>query len=66
MGGAATAGRISELTPLGLSPDVPGSMRSTGSEITIAPRLARDYDGVDFRLRTPLDANLVLEFTARS
>jgi hypothetical protein len=64
-GGPLATGRITEVAPLGLSPDVPGSMQSTGTEILISPRLSRDYDGVDFRLQASLDANLLVELGAR-
>ena len=60
-----TAGRISELTPVGLSPDVPGSMRAAGATISISPRVARDYDGVDFRLQAPREAMLLIELSPR-
>lgn len=57
--------RISDWMPLGLNPDVPGSIRVSGSVISIAPRLARDYDGIDFRLRAPRDAKLLVLLTPR-
>jgi hypothetical protein len=64
-GQALASARISDLTPLGLSPDVPGSMRVSGPVISIVPRLVRDYDGMDFRLQAPHDANLVVQLTPR-
>jgi hypothetical protein len=64
-GEPSTAGRISELTPVGLSPDVPGSMRAAGATISISPRVARDYDGVDFRLQAPREAMLLIELSPR-
>ena len=64
-GATLATARISDLTPLGLSPDVPGSISVSGPAISIAPRLVRDYDGIDFRLRAPRDANLVVQLTPR-
>ncbi len=64
-GEALKTARIFDLVPLGLSPDVPGSMRVSGSVISITPRVVRDYDGIDFRLRAPRDANLMVQLTPR-
>ncbi|MCL4678162.1 MAG: hypothetical protein KJ017_06165 [Alphaproteobacteria bacterium] len=57
--------RISEPTPVGLSPDSPGAMRVADATISISPRVARDYDGVDFRLQAPRDATVRIELVPR-
>ncbi|MCH5375169.1 MAG: hypothetical protein JJ992_14450, partial [Planctomycetes bacterium] len=64
-GETLAAGPITEVMPLGLSPDEPGSMHVRDAILSISPRLPRDYDGVDFRLRVPREATLVVELGER-
>jgi len=64
-GDTPLASGISEVSPLGLSPDEPGSMHVAGATLHISPRTPRDYDGVDFRLRAPRDSTLVVELTTK-
>lgn len=56
-------GALSDVIPLGLEPDAPGSMQLIDdSTLAVAPRHPRGYDGVDFRVVAPRDASLVVEF----
>lgn len=58
-------GTLSEITPLGLEPDEPGSMQlAEDGSIRIAPRSARSYDGCDVRVQAPADAKLLVQLSA--
>lgn len=52
---------ISDVQPLGLSPDEPGSMYLDGQTLRVSPRLPREYDSVGFRVRAPREALLLIE-----
>ena len=60
-----TTGRISDVRPLGLNPDQAGTIYTDGAALWVAPRLAREYDAVEFRVRAPRDARLVVDLNAR-
>lgn len=63
--GVSDGGQITELTPLGLEPDEPGSMRIVESgEVRIGARTARTYDGCDLRVRGRADAKLLVRLGA--
>jgi hypothetical protein len=58
-------GELSELTPLGLEPDEPGSMHVLNSgEIQIIARTPRTYDGCDIRVRGPASAKLLIRLSS--
>jgi hypothetical protein len=60
-----TAGALSEVAPLGLEPDAPGSMLlADPSTIQIAGRTPRSYDGCDIRVQAPSDAKLLVQLWA--
>src|SRR5262245_59723291 len=55
-------GTLSDVTPLGLEPDAPGSMRLADSAtVRIYPRTPRSYDGCALRVQAPPDAKLLVE-----
>src|SRR5262249_18306612 len=59
-----SAGMMSEVTPLGLEPDAPGSMLLLdASTLEIQGRTPRSYDGCDVRIQAPADAPLIVELT---
>ena len=60
-----TAGRISEIRPIGLNPDQAGTMSGDGPTLRVAPRLPREYDAVQFRIQAPRDARLRVDLTAQ-
>ena len=56
-----SAGTLSEITPLGLEADDPGSMQPIeGGGVRIFPRSPRSYDGCDLRVQAPTDENLLI------
>jgi hypothetical protein len=63
-----SAGTLSEVTPLGLEADDPGSMHlvtdAAGQSLRIHPRTPRTYDGCDVRIQAPSDAALIVEFAS--
>ena len=58
-------GTLSEVTPLGLEPDAPGSMHiQEPGTIRIFGRTPRSYDGCDVRITAPEGAVLLVQLTA--
>ena len=55
-----SAGRFSELQPLGIEADEPGSIWLAKESIEIQQRSLRAYDGVDVQVTADLDAQLVI------
>jgi hypothetical protein len=56
-----TQGTLSEVAPLGLEADDPGSMQLTADGgIRIFPRSLRSYDGCDLRVQAPAEASLLV------
>ena len=53
-----SAGTFSELTPLGIEADEPGSIWLDGAQIRIRQRSPRAYDGIDVLVTAELDARL--------
>jgi hypothetical protein len=55
-------GTLSEVVPLGLEADDPGSLQLVdGLGVRIHPRTPRGYDGCDVRITAPADAKLLIE-----
>src|SRR5262245_25613731 len=60
-----TAGALSEVMPLGLEPDAPGSMSLVdGATVRIYGRTPRSYDGCDLRVQAPSHAKLLVQLAA--
>lgn len=60
-----SSGTLSDVLPLGLEPDAPGSMQITGEgTIRIQPRSPRSYDGCDLRVQGPENAKLIVTLWA--
>jgi hypothetical protein len=60
-----SAGTLTNVTPLGLEADSPGSMLLVdGATIRIAARTPRSYDGCDIRVQAPADAKLIVRLWA--
>lgn len=59
-----SAGRLSDLEPLGVEADEPGSMWLDGPTIEIHQRSVRSYDGVDVVVTADLDAELSITLEA--
>jgi hypothetical protein len=58
-------GKLSELTPLGLEPDTPGSLLLVdATTIRVGARTPRSYDGFDVRLQAPASAMLQVQLGA--
>ena len=57
-------GSIEDPSPLGVEPDEPGSMWIDQGRLLIQQRSPRDYDAVDFLVRAPREAKLILHLTA--
>ena len=59
-------GTLSEVTPLGLEPDAPGSMLlvDDATSLQICGRTPRSYDGCDVRVQAPADAKLLVQLAA--
>lgn len=54
-------GTLSEVVPLGLEADDPGSMQAiSDAEMRLFPRSPRSYDGCDLRVQAPADAKLLV------
>ncbi|MEX0978498.1 MAG: hypothetical protein WDZ48_06585, partial [Pirellulales bacterium] len=53
-----SAGKFSELTPLGIEADEPGSIWLDGAQIRIRQPSQRAYDGIDVLVTAELDARL--------
>ncbi len=58
-------GTLEDPQPLGVEPDSPGSMWLDDDRIIVRQRNARDYDAVDFLVRAPRDAKLVVQLVAQ-
>jgi hypothetical protein len=59
-----SAGTLSEVVPLGLEADDPGSMQAVGTaEVRIFPRSPRSYDGCDVLVQAPPDAKLLVQIS---
>src|SRR5439155_19613546 len=60
-------GTLSDVMPLGLEADAPGSMllEDTGS-MRLYPRTPRTYDGCDLRVQAPAGAKLYVDLSADS
>jgi len=56
-------GRLSDLTPLGLEADEPGSMQRVAGAVLIEQRSARIYDGLDVRVEADQRAQIIVELT---
>lgn len=57
-------GVLSEVTPLGLEADEPGSMQPQDDRtIRIFPRTARTYDGCDLQIQAPASAKLLVRLS---
>src|SRR2546423_8976903 len=60
-----TEGKLSELTPLGLEPDTPGSLLLVdGTTVRVGARSPRSYDGFDVRVQAPANALLQVRLGA--
>ena len=60
-----SGGTLSEVVPLGLEPDAPGSMQVAAADtIRIHPRSPRSYDGCDLRVQGPENAKLIVTMWA--
>jgi len=60
-------GKLSELTPLGLEPDTPGSLLLTDSAtVRVGARSPRSYDGFDVRVQAPANALLKVQLGAEA
>src|SRR5262245_54931863 len=58
-------GKLSELTPLGLEPDTPGSLLLVDpTTVRVAARSPRSYDGFDVRVQAPSNALLRVQLGA--
>lgn len=57
---AVDRGTITEITPLGVEADEPGSMWLEAGQAHVQQRSARTYDGLDLTLAAPLDASLTI------
>lgn len=56
-----SSGKLSDVVPLGLEADDPGSMQVTGeTEARIFARSPRSYDGCDLHVQAPSDAKLIV------
>ncbi|MBN1851144.1 MAG: family 10 glycosylhydrolase [Pirellulales bacterium] len=60
---AVDRGRLLDPQPLGMEPDVPGSMWLDHGSLSVARRSPRLYDGVDITAAAPEDANLIVTLT---
>jgi hypothetical protein len=57
-----SAGTLSEVKPLGLETDAPGSLLPLDdAAIRIVGRAPRSYDGCDLRVQAPADAKLIVQ-----
>src|SRR5262245_4142066 len=55
-------GTLSDVQPLGLEADEPGSMLLLDDKtVRVFPRTPRSYDGLDLRVQSPHDAKLVVQ-----
>ncbi len=58
-------GKLSELTPLGLEPDTPGSLLLiNATTVRVGARSPRSYDGFDVRVQAPANAMLQVQLGA--
>src|SRR4051794_9159232 len=58
-------GTLSEVQPLGLEVDEPGSMLLIDDKtLHVFPRTPRSYDGLDLRVQAPLEAKLLVQLNA--
>jgi hypothetical protein len=57
---AVSEGELARPAPLGIEPDVPGSMWVEEGRLVVRQPSARPYDGVDFDVSAPLDATLIV------
>jgi hypothetical protein len=58
-------GKLSDLTPLGLEPDTPGSLLLVdGTTVRVGARSPRSYDGFDVRVQAPANALLQVQLGA--
>ncbi|MHB1033734.1 MAG: family 10 glycosylhydrolase [Pirellulales bacterium] len=60
---AVSQGVLSELSPLGIEADEPGSIWLADNRVEIRQRSPRAYDGADLLVSAPLDARLVIDLT---
>ncbi|HTQ38671.1 MAG TPA: hypothetical protein VMJ32_06570 [Pirellulales bacterium] len=56
-------GTLSQVRPLGIEADEPGSIWSEGNHVEIHERSLRSYDGLDVLVTAPLNATLKLQFS---
>lgn len=61
---SVSTGHLSELSPLGVEADEPGSIWLERNEVRLRQRSPRTYDGFDVTVAAPLDARLVVQLTA--
>lgn len=60
-------GTLSDVTPLGLEPDAPGSMLlADATTIRVFGRTPRSYDGCDVRVQAPPSATLLIQLGSES
>src|SRR6476469_9894460 len=60
-------GTLSEVQPLGLEADEPGSMLLTDEKsVRVFPRTPRSYDGLDLRVQAPHEAKLLVQLDSDS
>jgi hypothetical protein len=60
-----SAGTLSEVQPLGLEVDEPGSMLLINDKtLHVFPRTPRSYDGLDIRIQAPQEAKLLVQLDA--
>ena len=57
-------GALSDVRPLGIEADEPGSMWVVDGQVNIASRSRRAYDGLDVAVDAPLDARLLVSLSA--
>jgi hypothetical protein len=62
----ASAGKLSDIVPLGMEPDEPGSIRLQDGAAIIEPRSTRTYDGFDVTVAADMTGELQLDLASTS